>query len=99
MGPLAVRDLAGNDVGFQIRKGRRLPPDERWSPILERLVAGGRLGQKAGRGYYRYEGRTGIPDPEVGALIVQVSRGLVIGRRSIPAEGILERLLPPAVHE
>src|SRR3984885_12192119 len=46
MGPLAVRDLAGNDVGFMIRKGRRLPADERWSPILERLVAQGRLGQK-----------------------------------------------------
>ena len=34
MGPLAVRDLAGNDVGLQIRKGRTLPPDERWSPML-----------------------------------------------------------------
>ncbi|TLY72402.1 MAG: 3-hydroxyacyl-CoA dehydrogenase, partial [Gammaproteobacteria bacterium] len=99
MGPLAVRDLAGNDVGFQIRKGRRLPPDERWSPILERLVAGGRLGQKAGRGYYRYEGRTRIPDPEVVALIEQVSRELGIERRSIPDEEILERLLHPLVNE
>ena len=65
MGPLAVRDLAGNDVGLLIRKGRRLPADERWSPILERLVARGRLGQKSGKGFYRYEGRTRIPDPEV----------------------------------
>ena len=65
MGPLAVRDLAGNDVGFLIRQGRTLPADERWSPILERLVADGRLGQKAGKGFYRYEGRTRIPDPQV----------------------------------
>ncbi|TLY74033.1 MAG: 3-hydroxyacyl-CoA dehydrogenase, partial [Gammaproteobacteria bacterium] len=47
MGPLAMRDLAGNDVGLAIRKGRKLPPDERRSPILERLVGEGRLGQKA----------------------------------------------------
>jgi 3-hydroxyacyl-CoA dehydrogenase len=99
MGPLAVRDLAGNDVGFLIRKGRKLPPDERWSPILERLVAEGRLGQKAGRGYYRYEGRTRIPDPEVVALIEQVSRELGIERRRIPDEEILDRLLHPLVNE
>ena len=65
MGPLAVRDLAGNDVGFLIRKGRKLPADERCSPILERLVDAGRLGQKAGKGFYRYEGRTRIADPQV----------------------------------
>src|SRR4029077_12755172 len=99
MGPLAVRDLAGNDVGFLIRKGRKLPADERWSPILERIVAGGRLGQKAGRGYYRYEGRTRIPDPQVVALIEQVSRELGIERRRIPDEEILDRLLHPLVNE
>ena len=99
MGPLAVRDLAGNDVGFMIRKGRRLPADERWSPILERLVAQGRLGQKSGRGFYRYEGRTRIPDPEVTALIEDVSRTLGIERRAIPDEEILARLLHPLVNE
>jgi 3-hydroxyacyl-CoA dehydrogenase len=99
MGPLAVRDLAGNDVGFMIRKGRRLPADERVSPILERLVAAGRLGQKAGRGFYRYEGRTRVPDPEVLALIEGVSRDLGIKRREIPDEEILERLLHPLVNE
>jgi 3-hydroxyacyl-CoA dehydrogenase len=99
MGPLAVRDLAGNDVGFMIRKGRRLPADERVSPILERLVAAGRLGQKAGRGFYRYEGRTRVPDPEVLALVEGVSRDLGIKRREIPDEEILERLLHPLVNE
>jgi 3-hydroxyacyl-CoA dehydrogenase len=99
MGPLAVRDLAGNDVGWLIRKGRKLPADERFSPILERLVSAGRLGQKAGKGFYRYEGRTRIPDPQVLALIEGVSRDLGITRRSIPDEEILERLLHPLVNE
>jgi 3-hydroxyacyl-CoA dehydrogenase len=99
MGPLAVRDLAGNDIGFAIRKGRKLPADERWSPILERLVAAGRLGQKSARGFYRYEGRTRIADAEVLALIEQVSRDLGIERRHIADEEILERLLHPLVNE
>jgi len=99
MGPLAMRDLAGNDVGFLIRKGRKLAPDERWSPILERLVGEGRLGQKAGKGFYRYEGRTRLPDPQVTALSEGVSRELGIERRPIADEEILERLLHPLVNE
>src|SRR5258708_2824734 len=99
MGPLAVRDLAGNDVGWAIRRARKLPADERWSPILERLVAAGRLGQKSGRGFYRYEGRTRIADPEGLALIEQVSRDLGIERRTIPEEEILDPLLDPLVNE
>jgi 3-hydroxyacyl-CoA dehydrogenase len=99
MGPLAVRDLAGNDVGFLIRKGRKLPSDERFSPILERLVAAGRLGQKAGKGFYRYEGRTRHTDPEVQTLIEGVSRELGMRRRQIPEEEILDRLLHPLVNE
>ena len=99
MGPLAVRDLAGNDVGWRIRKARRLPRDERWSPILERLVSAGRLGQKVGRGYYRYEGRTRIADPQVIELIEGVSRELGIRRRAISDEEILDSLLHPLVNE
>jgi 3-hydroxyacyl-CoA dehydrogenase len=99
MGPLAVRDLAGNDVGWRIRKARTLPPDERWSPILERMVAAGRLGQKVGRGYYRYEGRTRIPDPAVIELIEGVSGELGIRRRALSDQEILESLLHPLVNE
>ena len=99
MGPLAVRDLAGNDIGFMIRKNRKLPADERYSPILERLVAQGRLGQKTGKGFYRYEGRTRIPDPEVTTLIEGVSRDLKIQRRQIADQEILDRLLHPLVNE
>jgi 3-hydroxyacyl-CoA dehydrogenase len=99
MGPLAVRDLAGNDVGFLIRKGRKLPTDERCSPILQRLVEQGRLGQKIGKGFYHYEGRTRIADPAVLSLIEEVSRELGIKRRPIPDQEILDRLLHPLVNE
>lgn len=99
MGPLAVRDLAGNDVGYSIRKARRIPSDERFSPILQRVFEAGRLGQKAGKGFYRYEGRTRISDPEIMTLIEGVSRDLGITRREIPDEEILLRLLCPLVNE
>src|ERR1700741_1162748 len=95
----AMGDLAGNDVGMLVRKGRQLPADERWSPILERIVAAGRLGQKRGQGVYRYEGGTRILDPEVLALVEQFSRDLGIRRRQIPNEEILARLLHPLVNE
>jgi len=99
MGPLAVRDLAGNDVGFLIRKSRRIPADERFSPILQRVYEAGRLGQKSGKGFYRYEGRTRIPDPQIMTLIEGVSRDLGIRRREIPDQEILTRLLHPLVNE
>ena len=99
MGPLAVRDLAGNDVGYSIRKARKIPSDERFSPILQRVFEAGRLGQKTGKGFYRYEGRTRISDPDIMTLIEGVSRDLGITRREIPDEEILLRLLCPLVNE
>ena len=99
MGPLAMRDLSGNDVGWSIRRNRKLPPDERWSPVLQRMAEQGRLGQKTGRGFYLYEGRTRRPDPEVLALLEGVSRELGIERREIPDEEILARALHPLVNE
>ena len=99
MGPLAVRDLAGNDIGYSIRKARRIPADERFSPILQRVFEAGRLGQKSGKGFYLYDGRTRIPDPEIMTLIEGVSRDLGIERREIPDDEILERLLCPLVNE
>ncbi len=99
MGPLAMRDLAGNDVGWAIRRNRVLPADERCSPILERMVAAGRLGRKCGRGFYRYEGGRRHSDPEALALIRAVADELGIRQRSIGAQEILARLLHPLVNE
>ncbi len=98
MGPLAVRDLAGNDVGLAIRRSRTLPADERWSPILEHMVAAGRLGQKAGKGFYRYQGRTRSADPDALAIIRAVARELGIAPRQIPDAEIRDRLLHPLVN-
>jgi len=99
MGPLAVRDLAGNDVGLSIRRHRMLPADERRSPILERLVAAGRFGQKSGKGFYKYDGRARQPDPEVVELIERVSAEQGIARRALTDAEILERLLHPLINE
>src|SRR5213593_4448614 len=94
MGPFAMGDLAGLDVGWRIRKGR----GER-ALIADRLCELGRFGQKTGAGYYRYEGgdRTPIPDPDVEKIILEVSREQSVQRRPISDQEILERLLYPMV--
>jgi len=96
MGPFAMGDLAGLDVGWRIRKAR----GER-ALIADRLCELGRFGQKTGAGYYRYAGgdRTPIPDPDVEKIILEVSREQSVQRRPISDQEILERLLYPMVNE
>jgi 3-hydroxyacyl-CoA dehydrogenase len=96
MGPFAMGDLAGLDVGWRIRKGRGVT-----SPVADRICELGRFGQKTGAGYFRYEkgDRTPIPDPEVEKIIVDVATGQGITRRHISDEEILQRLLYPMVNE
>ncbi|PWS36487.1 3-hydroxyacyl-CoA dehydrogenase [Falsiroseomonas bella] len=96
MGPCAMGDLAGLDIGWRIRKatGKR-------APVADALVEAGRLGQKTGKGYYLYpEGaRAGVPDPDVAALIANVAAQEGVARRAIGQEEILDRLLLPMVNE
>src|SRR5438128_7633212 len=94
MGPFAMGDLAGLDVGWRIRKGR----GER-ALIADRLCELGRFGQKTGAGYYRYEGRTGSPDPEVEALITRVSQELGIARAPVSDDEIVTRVLTAMANE
>jgi 3-hydroxyacyl-CoA dehydrogenase len=96
MGPFAMGDLAGLDVGWRIRKGRGVK-----SPVADRICELGRFGQKTGSGYFRYEkgDRTPIPDPEVEKIIVDVATEQGITRRHITDEEILQRLLYPMVNE
>jgi len=95
MGPFAMGDLAGLDVGWRIRKGR----GER-ALVADRLCELGRFGQKTGAGFYRYEGdRTARPDPAVEKIIVEVSAEQGVTRRAIDDEEILVRLLYPMVNE
>src|SRR5256886_530032 len=95
MGPFAMGDLAGLDVGWRIRKGRGVK-----SPVADRICELGRFGQKTGARYYKYdEKRNPTPDPDVEKIIVDVSTEMGITRRPISDEEILQRLLYPMVNE
>ena len=95
MGPFAMGDLAGLDVGWRIRKGRGVR-----SEVADRICELGRFGQKTGSGYYKYDDkRNPSPDPEVEKIIFEVSKEKGIKRRQISDEEILQRLLYPMVNE
>lgn len=94
MGPFAMSDLAGLDVGWRIRKARGVK-----APVSDALCEAGRFGQKTGAGYYRYEGRTPVPDPEVERIIAEASARVGITRRKISSQEILERMIYPMINE
>src|SRR5262245_33631095 len=96
MGPFAMSDLAGLDVGWRIRKGRGAK-----APVADRICELGRFGQKTGAGYFRYEKceRTPIPDPAVEKIIADVAAEQGIAQRKIGDDEIRERLLYPMVNE
>lgn len=99
MGPCAVRDLTGVDVGLAIRAERErrglLPPDPRPWVVLEALRDAGRLGQKTGAGFYRYVAgdRKPQPDAEVEDLIAREAQRLGVAQREITDEEIVQRCL------
>ena len=102
MGPFAVGDLAGLDIGYASRKRRAAEnPNFRKQPISDRLAEMGRHGQKTGAGWYRYEkgDRTPHPDPEVAAIIKEVAAGLGNAPREFSDQEILHRLLFASVNE
>jgi len=102
MGPLAVGDLAGLDVGWRIRKehAHLRKPGVRYPIVADRLCEMGRYGQKTGAGWYKYdENRKPIPDPEVDALIEQVAAEQGIKRRAISEEEIVERTQYALINE
>lgn len=101
MGPVAMRDLAGIDVSVLVRKVRAqtLPPEERMSPILERMAEAGRYGRKTGKGFYRYADGRAHPDPEAMAIIRRVALDLGVPRREFTDEEIRDRLFMPLVAE
>jgi 3-hydroxyacyl-CoA dehydrogenase len=103
MGPLAVIDLAGVDVGWRIRKEHKhlLRAGERVPVIEDRLCEQGRFGQKTGAGWYRYEqgNRTPVPDPAVAQLIEQTSKELGFKRHTIAPQEIVERTVYSLINE
>ena len=102
MGPLAVGDLAGLDVGWRIRQEyRHLEiPGVRYPQAGDRLAELGRYGQKTGKGWYLYDAeRKPAPDPEVTRLVEAVAAEQGIARRAIGKEEVLERTLLALVNE
>ena len=96
MGPFAMSDLAGLDIGWAIRKRKAAAnPDEEFSRIGDRICAMGRYGQKTGAGFYKYEAgsRTALPDPAIEALIVDYSKEIGVARRAVSDEQIIERCI------
>jgi 3-hydroxyacyl-CoA dehydrogenase len=102
MGPFAVADLAGLDIGAAGRRRRAAQnPNYRKLPIADRIVEMGRYGQKTGAGWYRYKrgDRTPHPDPEVARIIKETATELGVPQRSFTDEEILRRLLFSSVNE
>ena len=101
MGPLAVADLAGLDVGYKARKARTGRPDHPSTHVADQLVEKGRLGQKSGAGYYRYDPATRqrTEDPEVLALIRAEAARLGIAPHTFTDAEIVERVIYPLINE
>ncbi|WIW45739.1 3-hydroxyacyl-CoA dehydrogenase NAD-binding domain-containing protein [Bradyrhizobium sp. 62B] len=96
MGPFAMGDLAGLDIGWRSRKDRGIK-----SEIADALCEAGRFGQKTGKGYYKYEAgsRAPMPDPEVEKLIDETLLRLGRKKRIVSDEEILERMMYPMINE
>jgi 3-hydroxyacyl-CoA dehydrogenase len=103
MGPFAMMDMAGQDIGWHIRKRRRAEDPERqiYPAWLDRICEQGRFGQKTGKGVYRYEAgsRAPVPDPEVEKLIVDYSKEVGVTRREVADSEIVERCVFALVNE
>ncbi|WP_294766439.1 3-hydroxyacyl-CoA dehydrogenase NAD-binding domain-containing protein [uncultured Rhodoferax sp.] len=102
MGPFRMGDLAGNDIGWAIRKRRyQEKPDMKYSKTADLLCEKGRFGQKVGKGWYDYvEGkRDAIPNAEVVAMIEEHRKALGITPRKISDEEIVQRLVFSLVNE
>ncbi|MDE1951887.1 MAG: enoyl-CoA hydratase/isomerase family protein [Betaproteobacteria bacterium] len=102
MGPYRMADLAGNDIGWAIRKRRYVEkPAVRYSALADRLCERGRFGQKTGAGWYRYEPgkRDALPDPEVDALILDYRREIGVTPRPFRDAEIVERCIYALVNE
>jgi len=102
MGPFTMFDMAGMDIGYAIRQRRYVEkPHITYSRLADRVVEMGRLGQKTGKGWYRYEpgNRTPLPDPEIDLLIASYRAEIELAPRAISDEEIVQRCVYALVNE
>jgi len=103
MGPLAVGDLSGLDIGWNIRKEKAKTEgiDDTFPIVQDMICEAGRFGQKTGKGWYRYNAgdRMPFPDDEANAIIKAASEKRGILRRPIKDQEILQRCLYALVNE
>jgi 3-hydroxyacyl-CoA dehydrogenase len=104
MGPCRMLDMAGIDVGaktvIEYGKAGGLPPDDSYRAVVRKMFELGRHGQKTGAGYYRYEGRKPVADPETARIVKELAaRHGIAQRGDIGAQEIVERLLYPLINE
>jgi 3-hydroxyacyl-CoA dehydrogenase len=102
MGPFTMGDMAGLDIGWEIRKRRyQERPNFVYSKVGDRICEAGRYGQKTGKGWYKYEAgnRTPIPDPEADAIIEAYRKEIGVKPRKISDAEIIERLIYALVNE
>jgi 3-hydroxyacyl-CoA dehydrogenase len=102
MGPYRVADLAGNDIGWSIRKRLYAEyPDRPFSRIPDRICELGRFGQKSGAGWYDYKPgeRAAIPSEAVTKIVLEESERLGLKRRKVSDEEIVERALYSLINE
>jgi 3-hydroxyacyl-CoA dehydrogenase len=101
MGPFRTMDLAGQDIGWNIRARRaRTQPERPYSQFLDRIYELGRLGQKTGAGVYRYpDGRTPEIDPQIDELARAESARVGVTRRRIEDGEIIARCIGALISE
>ena len=102
MGPFRMGDLAGNDIGWYIRKRRYVEkPQITYSKTADLLCEHGRYGQKTGAGWYDYKAgdRKAYPSKLVDDMIIQHSVDIGVPRRKISDTEIVERLVYSLVNE
>ncbi len=103
MGPFQVTDLAGGDIGWATRKRRAATrdPKARYVEVADRICERGWFGQKTGRGFYLYANgaRTGMPDPEVLAIVDAERAKKGVTPRKFTSEEIMRRYMAAMINE
>ncbi len=102
MGPFRMSDLAGNDIGYAIRKRRMVEqPNLKYSKFADVMCEAGRYGQKTGKGWYLYEpgNRKALPDPELDAMLVKFRADNGLTARKISSEEIVQSCIYALINE